>query len=129
MPDCLKPPKGVDTRTEVLELIETTPDSIARAVRTAFAPSRVHTEPESPYTVSLAIRTASSSSRNGITHATGPKISSRAARSSLETGARTVGGNQNPGPSGELPRIATGASPLAYEATFSRWSAEISGPI
>ena len=30
--------------------------------------------------MSLASRTASSSSRNGITHATGPKISSRAAR-------------------------------------------------
>ena len=31
---------------------------------------------------------------NGITHATGPKISSRAARSSLATGHSTVGGNQ-----------------------------------
>jgi hypothetical protein len=44
----LKPPKGVETRTEVLELIETTPVSIARATRSAFAPSRVQTEPESP---------------------------------------------------------------------------------
>ena len=58
--------------------------------------------------VSFASRMASSSSRNGITAATGPKISSRAARSSFETGQRTVGGNQKPGPSGADPRIATG---------------------
>jgi hypothetical protein len=44
--------------------------------------------------VSLAISTASRSSANGITQATGPKISSRAARSEFETGASTVGGNQ-----------------------------------
>ena len=44
--------------------------------------------------MSFASRIASSSSRNGITAATGPKISSRAARSSFETGQSTVGGNQ-----------------------------------
>ena len=44
--------------------------------------------------VSLAISTASRSSENGITQATGPKISSLAARSEFETGASTVGGNQ-----------------------------------
>jgi hypothetical protein len=55
------------------------------------------------------MRIASASSSNGITQATGPKISSRAARSSLATGASTVGGNQKPGPSGALPRKATGA--------------------
>ena len=60
--------------------------------------------------VSLARRTASASSSKGITQATGPKISSRAARSLFDTGASTVGGNQNPGPSGAVPRIATGAS-------------------
>ena len=59
--------------------------------------------------MSLASAIASASSRNGITHATGPKISSRTARSSGSTGASTVGGNQKPGPSGALPRAATGA--------------------
>ena len=44
--------------------------------------------------VSLAWATASASSSNGITHTTGPKISSTAARSVFDTGASTVGGNQ-----------------------------------
>ena len=47
-PDCLKPPNGVDTRTDVLELIDSTPVSIARATRSALAPSRVQIEPERP---------------------------------------------------------------------------------
>ena len=38
-----------------------------------------------PYSVSFATRTASSSSSNGITQVTGPKISSRAMRMSLRT--------------------------------------------
>ncbi len=62
--------------------------------------------------VSLASLTASASSSNGITVATGPKISSRAARAPGSTGQSTVGANQNPGPSGAVPRTATGASPL-----------------
>src|ERR687895_104086 len=77
--------------------------------------------------VSFARRTASSSSSKGITATTGPKISSRAALSSFETGARTVGGNQKPGPSGAEPRIATGTSSVTKEATFSRGAAEIEG--
>ena len=44
--------------------------------------------------VSLASAIASASPLKGMTAATGPKISSRAARSSLETGLRTTGGNQ-----------------------------------
>jgi hypothetical protein len=44
----LKPPNGVETRTELFELIEITPVSIARATRSARAPSRVQTEPERP---------------------------------------------------------------------------------
>ena len=44
----------------------------------------------------------------------------RAARSSFDTGASTVGGNQKPLPSGALPRIATGASSPTKEATASR---------
>ncbi len=52
---------------------------------------------------------SNTSVRNGTTTATGPKISSRTARSPASTGASTVGGNQNPGPSGAEPRTATGA--------------------
>jgi len=44
--------------------------------------------------VSFAKRIASSSPLNGITHATGPKISSVAARSVACTGCRIVGANQ-----------------------------------
>ncbi len=79
--------------------------------------------------MSLASATASASSRKGMTAATGPKISSRAARSSLLTGHSTVGGNQKPGPSGASPRIATGASSSTKEPTCSRWAALMSGPI
>ncbi len=48
MPDCLKPPNGVLTRTEVFELIDSVPVSSARATRIARAPSRVQIEPDSP---------------------------------------------------------------------------------
>ena len=71
--------------------------------------------------MSFAISIASRSSANGITQATGPKISSVAARSSFETGARTVGANQYPGPSGTEPRIATGASTVARRHAVSDW--------
>ncbi len=79
--------------------------------------------------MSLARRTASPSSSKGMTTTTGPKISSTAARSAGSTGASTVGGNQFPGPSGHAPRTATGEPSGTKEATVSRWSAEISGPI
>src|ERR1700759_4744174 len=79
--------------------------------------------------VSLASRLASASPLTGIPETTGPKISSRAARSSLETGDSTTGGNQKPSPSGALPRTATGAPSGTKEATASRCPAEISGPI
>src|SRR5207245_6137285 len=48
-PDCFVPPNGVVTRTELFELIERTPVSIARAMRSARAESRVHTGPDRPY--------------------------------------------------------------------------------
>ena len=95
-PDCLKPPNGVDTRTELFEFTDSTPDSTARATRSARPPSRVQIEPDSPYGVSFASSTASASSSNRITAATGPKTSSRATRSSL-VASTSVGGNQNPG--------------------------------
>src|SRR6266481_5581817 len=72
---------------------------------------------------------ASASSSNGVTVTTGPNISSAQAGASDPIGARTVGGNQYPGPSGALPRKATGASSGTYFATLARWLAEISGPI
>ena len=39
---------SVDTRTEVFELIDSTPESIARTTRIPLAPSRVQTEPDRP---------------------------------------------------------------------------------
>ena len=46
--------------------------------------SRLQIEPDSPYGVALARRTASSSVSNGMTETTGPKISSRAMRMSFD---------------------------------------------
>ena len=51
--------------------------------------------------MSLARRSASSSSSNGMTAATGPKTSSRATRSSFDA-STSVHGNQKPGPSGHV---------------------------
>ena len=83
-PRLLKPPNGVCTRTEVFALTERTPASVARATRSARAPSRVQIEPERPYGVSFEIRIAWASSSNGMTAATGPNTSSRTMRSSFE---------------------------------------------
>ena len=51
-------------------------------------------DPDSPYSVSLASATASSSSSNGITATTGPKTSSRHTASSVDPDSTTVGGSQ-----------------------------------
>jgi hypothetical protein len=105
----LKPPNGVQYRTEECEFTDRLPLSTARATRMARPTSLVQIEPDSPYGVSLAISTASASSENGVTVTTGPNTSSVYARSSGPTGASTVGGYQNPGPEGACPRKATGA--------------------
>ena len=110
-------------------MTERFPASTARDTRSARPTSRVQIDPESPYSVSLAIRTASASSSNGTTASTGPKISSRNTRESGD-GVSTVGGNHQPGPSGAVPRKATRASSSARKpATESRCAAETSGPI
>ena len=48
---------------------------------------------------------------------------------SARPGTARSAGTSSPGPSGALPRIATGAPSGTKEATVSRWPAEISGPI
>ena len=65
-PDCLYPPNGVCGNTLEFEFTPSTPVRIARATRSWRAPSRVQSDPERPYGVSLAMRIASASSRNGI---------------------------------------------------------------
>ena len=52
--------------------------------------------PDSPYFESLAMRTASSSSSNGIITSTGPKISSWAMVIELSTSAKIVGSTNQP---------------------------------
>ncbi len=66
-------------------------------------------EPDSPYSVSLALATASASSSKGMTATTGPKTSSRHTGSWPEVASTTVGGTQKPGPSGAEPVKATSA--------------------
>src|SRR5438445_306617 len=107
-PDCLNPPNGVQYRTDECELTDRFPACTPRATRSARPTSLVQIEPDSPYSVSLAIAMASASSSNGCTVTIGPKISSVTTRCPAGTGANTVGGNQKPGPSGVLPRNATG---------------------
>src|SRR5258706_477270 len=79
-PDCLKPPNGALMSPLSKQFTQTTPARSARDTRWARETSFVHTAAARPYTVSLAIRIASSSSLNGIADSTGPKISSRARR-------------------------------------------------
>src|ERR1700753_351726 len=106
-PDDLKPPNGVQYRTDECEFTERLPDSMPRLTRIALPTFRVQIEPDRPNSLSLAIRIASASSSNGTTATTGPKISSCSTRSDGSVGASTVGGNQKPGPDGALPRKAT----------------------
>src|SRR5450755_3284618 len=47
-PDCLKPPNGVETRTDELLLMDSTPVSSARATRSARAPLVVQIDPDNP---------------------------------------------------------------------------------
>jgi hypothetical protein len=122
----LKPPNGVCTRTDVFAFTDSTPASVARATRSARAPSRVQIEPESPYGVSFEMRIASASSSNGMTAATGPKTSSRATRSAF-VASTIVHGYQKPGPSGVSPRNV--GSSATNDETVSRWVADTSGPI
>src|SRR3712207_4492259 len=96
-PERLKPPNGVEYRTDEFEFTERVPLSTARATRSARPTSRVHIEPDRPYSVSWASRPASASSSNGSTATTGPNTSSRHTGSSVERGSTTVGGYQNPG--------------------------------
>ncbi len=93
-----------------MEFTDKVPASTARATRKARPRLLVQIEPDSPKTVSLAMRIASASSRKGTTASTGPKISSVNAGAVGSSGASTVGGYQKPGPSGAPPRKATGAS-------------------
>src|SRR5213595_394870 len=109
-PDCLKPPNGVQYRTDECEFTDRFPASTPRATRNARPTSRVQIEPDKPYSVALAIRTASASPANGTTATTGPKTSSWASGWARPGGVTTVGGNQNPAPSGALPRNATSES-------------------
>jgi len=72
-------------------VIDRTPARTPRAVRKALPMSRLQIEPDSPYGVALASRTASSSVSNGMTTTTGPKIFFAAIRMSFRTRSKTVG--------------------------------------
>src|SRR6476619_2945445 len=90
-PDCLKPPNGVEYRTDECELTDRLPDSTPRATHSARPTSRVQIDPDRPYSVSLARLIASASSSKA---STGPNTSSRQIRSSGPRGSTTVGGYQ-----------------------------------
>jgi hypothetical protein len=90
--------------------------------------SEVHTVAASPYSVSLAIRTASSSPSNPITDSTGPNISSRAIVMSLDTSANSVGVTKLPAarsPSARVPphtsRVPSSRPPAIRPRTRSSY--------
>src|SRR6202046_3777284 len=75
-PDCLKPPNGVQYRTDECEFTDRLPLSTALAPRLPRPTFCAQIAPDRPYGLSLAIATASASSANGVTVTTGPKTSS-----------------------------------------------------
>ena len=77
-------------------LIQTVPASSWPAISRARWLSVLQTPADSPYSVSLAIRTAWSVLSARITARTGPKISSRAIVMSLRTSVKIVGSTQKP---------------------------------
>jgi len=90
-PDCLKPPWGMSDAIGMWSLTHTAPKSSVLAARMAPKTSVVHTDEASPYFVSLAAASTSSSESNGRATSTGPKISSCTHSASWSTSAMTVG--------------------------------------
>ena len=72
------------------------PARIRRATASERSSEPDITLPANPYVLSLAIRIASSSSSNGMTASTGPKISSWAIVMELSTSVKSVGLTKNP---------------------------------
>ena len=112
----------------------TVPARMALVIRMARLMSLVQTVAARPYSVSLAIRIASSSSANGITDSTGPKISSRAMLMSFDTSVNSVGATKLPAASSPSLRVppqtsrAPSALPVSISArTRSSWRVLISG--
>ncbi len=99
----------------------TVPARSALVSRIARLRSLVHTVAARPYSVSLAIRTASSSSLKGITDRTGPKISSRAMLMSLDTSVNRVGATKLPAARSPSPRVPpqTSRAPAAWPSAIS----------
>ena len=125
-PDCLKPPNGVDTRTDVFELIERTPVSIARTTRIARADvprpdragepvRRVVGEPD-------GVRLVGEGNHGG------DRAEYLLARDAVVVGRLDERGRE---PEAVAVRcLATEEQlPSTKDATFSRCAAEISGPI
>ena len=126
-PDCLKPPNGVETRTEELQLIERTPVSSARATRSARAPLVVQIDPDEPVR-----RVVGDADRVGLV---GERDDRRDRAEDLLARDPVVVGRlderardtRSPGPSGTAPRKSGSVS--TKDATVARWLAETSGPI
>src|SRR5580698_4863852 len=117
MPDCLNPPNGnVESSSEYV-LTHTTHARRFLARVCAVDTLLVATAAASPYSVSLAMRTASSTSRKPMSAATGPKISSRARRMSLRTSVNTVGSTKYPALSNRPPPRAISAPSLTPSDT------------
>ena len=90
-PDLPKPPHSACGTYGWKSLIHTVPWRSRPATRRARPASLVHTPPASPYSVSLASATASSSVRKRLDGEDRPKISSRTTRIARWQSSKTVG--------------------------------------
>lgn len=80
LPVALWLPKAAPAGQAWWQLVHTRPAWMARPMRSARLPSRLHTPAPRPSGVSLAVCSASASSWKVVTASTGPKISSRNTR-------------------------------------------------
>ena len=110
----------------------TVPARRALVIRSARLMSEVQTVAARPYSVAFAIAMASSSSVNGMTDSTGPKISSRAMVMSLCTSVNRVGATKLPAARSPSPRVPpqTSRAPSSWPVPMRRQHAvELAGLI
>jgi hypothetical protein len=114
MPDCLNPPKGVVTRTELLELMEMVPVSSARATRVcAKRPNNTRPKltPDSKAVLSLAREDAGMNTNKTRTLLFGSAVAGAMLFGGV-IGA-TVLAKSTMAPAGAAPNTSTYAAPLA----------------
>ena len=131
------PPNGVRRSRSSQQLIQTMPASTDAAKRCAVSMFVLHTDAARPYGPEFAIASASAGVSNGMSVATGPKISSVFVRQSGPRPSITVGSMnqpsaQRPGTRARWPPCSTrppsSRASAMQRITFSQCSAETTAP-